>query len=85
MIQPNYSYRAITNDIAEEQSNNPSHNQPFGDLVLQLKPKVVYWLTSPFLMNDALKISNVLQTITKALMLMRHVVHCILSALKISL
>jgi hypothetical protein len=53
-------------------------------IAAETKGSVLIDITS-FLMNDALKISNVLQTITKALMLMRHVVHCILSALKISL
>jgi predicted Zn-dependent protease len=64
MIQPNYSYRAITNDIAEKRAVEQSFAQStiWGfSIAAETKGSVLIDITS-FLMNDALKISNVLQT-----------------------
>ena len=64
MIQPNYSFRAITNDVAEKRAVEQSFAQStiWGfSVAAETKGSVLVDITS-FLMQDALKISAVLQS-----------------------
>lgn len=63
MIQPNYDYRAITNDIAEKRAVEESFAQSviWGFAIEAQTDNKVLVDATPFLMRDAMQVSNRLQ------------------------
>jgi hypothetical protein len=85
MIEPNYSYRAVSGDLAEKSCrtifaiNNMRiyrRSRSNGSVLVE---------ATDFLLRDALQVSTTLQTANKAVtLLMQHEVQCICSVPKLS-